>query len=90
MPPVIDRNKCVGCGTCATICTMDVFSHPSGGAPNNGSPGDGPAGNGSGGDGSAPSVLYPEECWHCTACVQDCKRQAIRLRLPIPYRLLWK
>ncbi|PWL60457.1 MAG: ferredoxin, partial [Desulfovibrionaceae bacterium] len=20
MPPVIDRNKCVGCGTCADIC----------------------------------------------------------------------
>lgn len=85
MPPVIDRDKCVGCGTCATICTMDVFSHPSAG-----NQGDGTPGEGSSGDGSAPSVLYPEECWHCTACVQDCKREAIRLRLPIPYRLLWK
>lgn len=25
MPPVIDESKCVGCGICAQICTMDVF-----------------------------------------------------------------
>lgn len=70
MPPVIDKNKCVGCGTCAAVCTMDVFSHPGGGTP--------------------PIVLYPEECWHCTACEMDCGQNAIRLRVPIPYRLLWK
>ena len=25
MPPVIDREKCSGCGTCAEICPTDVF-----------------------------------------------------------------
>ena len=25
MPPVIIQNKCTKCGTCAKICTMDVF-----------------------------------------------------------------
>ncbi len=25
MPPVIDRNKCVGCGTCADICNSNIF-----------------------------------------------------------------
>ena len=25
MPPIIDRNKCVGCGTCADICNSNIF-----------------------------------------------------------------
>ena len=25
MPPVIDEEKCIKCGTCARICGMDVF-----------------------------------------------------------------
>jgi len=25
MPPVIDREKCSGCGICADICPTDVF-----------------------------------------------------------------
>ncbi|WP_295640361.1 ferredoxin family protein [uncultured Mailhella sp.] len=25
MPPVIDPQKCVGCGTCADICNSDIF-----------------------------------------------------------------
>lgn len=25
MPPVIDETKCIGCGTCADICCMDVI-----------------------------------------------------------------
>lgn len=25
MPPIIDRNKCVGCGICADICNSDIF-----------------------------------------------------------------
>ena len=25
MPPVIDQNRCVGCGTCADICNSDIF-----------------------------------------------------------------
>ena len=25
MPPIIDRSKCVGCGTCADICNSNIF-----------------------------------------------------------------
>lgn len=25
MPPVIDKNKCIGCTTCAQICPLDVY-----------------------------------------------------------------
>ncbi len=32
-----------------------------------------------------PVVSYPEECWHCNACVLDCPKEgAIRLRIPSP------
>lgn len=27
MPPIIDRNKCIGCGTCADICNSHIFVH---------------------------------------------------------------
>lgn len=27
MPPVIDEQKCIGCGVCADICPLQVFSH---------------------------------------------------------------
>ncbi len=38
-----------------------------------------------------PSVTYPEECWHCNACVFVCPVEgAIRLRLPLPLMLLYK
>jgi adenylylsulfate reductase, subunit B len=35
-----------------------------------------------------PEILFPEECWHCNACVLDCPGDAIRLRMPINYNLL--
>ena len=25
MPPIIDQNKCTGCGICVDVCTEDVF-----------------------------------------------------------------
>ena len=33
-----------------------------------------------------PQVAYPEECWHCNACVAD--SQAVKLRLPLNYMVL--
>lgn len=35
-----------------------------------------------------PVVRYPEECWHCRACVMDCPAQAIELRYPLPMMML--
>ncbi|WP_304048323.1 4Fe-4S dicluster domain-containing protein [Desulfovibrio piger] len=35
-----------------------------------------------------PEIIYGEECWHCNACVLDCKTCAITLRIPINYMLL--
>lgn len=37
---------------------------------------------------SVPKVAFPEECWHCRACVLDCPAQAICLRYPLPLMLL--
>ena len=38
-----------------------------------------------------PVVTYPDECWHCNACVLDCPKEgAIRLRIPLPMMLLYK
>lgn len=30
-----------------------------------------------------PIVLYPEECWFCGACVEECERDAIRMTQPL-------
>lgn len=35
-----------------------------------------------------PVVKFPRECWHCNACVLDCPKHAISLRVPLPYMLL--
>ena len=38
-----------------------------------------------------PKVTYPEECWHCNACVMECKIDgAIKLRIPLPLMVLYK
>jgi adenylylsulfate reductase subunit B len=39
--------------------------------------------------GGYPTVKYPFECWHCNACVLDCKKEAITLRVPLPSSLLY-
>jgi adenylylsulfate reductase subunit B len=67
MPPVINASNCVGCGTCADICPMDVFTWSKG---------------------NVPVVQYGEECWHCNACVMDCPKEAVSLRIPMNYMLL--
>lgn len=38
--------------------------------------------------GNPPVVKYPEECWHCNACVLDCPASAITLRIPLPAMML--
>ncbi len=37
-----------------------------------------------------PVVAYPDECWHCGACMMDCKFDALRLNLPIWMRPVGK
>lgn len=38
-----------------------------------------------------PVVNYPDECWHCSACVEECPVDgAIRLRIPLPMMVLYK
>ena len=70
MPPVINEDKCIGCGICADICNYDVyFGYEMG---------------------KIPSITYPDECWHCNACVLDCPEDAISLRIPLPAMLLYK
>ena len=72
MPPVINKEKCVGCQICADICPVCVFALPgkeTGKVP--------------------PEILFPDECWHCNACVLDCTADAITLRIPINYNLLY-
>lgn len=33
--------------------------------------------------GQIPVIAYPDECWHCYACVIECKNGAIEMRIPI-------
>ena len=36
-----------------------------------------------------PVIHYPEECWHCNACVFDCPKNAITLRIPVPANMVF-
>ncbi|HIV67182.1 MAG TPA: ferredoxin family protein [Candidatus Mailhella excrementigallinarum] len=33
--------------------------------------------------GTVPAVTYPDECWHCNACVMECPAGAVELRIPM-------
>lgn len=70
MPPIINKEKCTGCGVCADICPLQVFRHDAA-------------------VDKHPVVQRPYECWHCNACVLDCKTKAIELRLPLTHMLLY-
>ena len=41
-------------------------------------------------EGETPVVSYPQECYHCAACVIDCPTEAIKLRIPLPAMILYK
>jgi len=71
MPPVINKDRCTGCGVCAAICPQDVFYGSE--------------------KKKTPVITYPEECWHCNACVLDCPEEgAISLRIPLPMLMCYK
>ena len=41
--------------------------------------------------GEPPIVLYPDECWFCGTCVEDCPVPgAIRMEHPLNQRVGWK
>jgi NAD-dependent dihydropyrimidine dehydrogenase PreA subunit len=43
--------------------------------------------------GKPPIVLYPDECWYCGCCVQECPSGdagAIYLNWPLTLRMRWK
>jgi len=41
--------------------------------------------------GKAPIVLYPDECWFCGSCVEECPQPgAIRMEHPLNQRVGWK
>ena len=33
-------------------------------------------------DDDIPYLKYPEECWHCGSCRQDCPDEAIQIEFP--------
>jgi adenylylsulfate reductase subunit B len=41
-------------------------------------------------DGNVPVVSYPEFCFHCNCCVEECPAEAIYLRIPLTEMLLFK
>ncbi len=40
--------------------------------------------------GKPPIVLYPDECWFCGACVEQCPKGANKLNHPLNMRICWK
>lgn len=68
MPPVISKEKCIVCKTCAEICPLDVLKFDK--------------------NSKDIKVRYPDECWHCRACVIDCPTNAIHMRYPLSHFML--
>ena len=41
--------------------------------------------------GEPPILLYPDECWFCGCCVEDCPRPgAIKMEHPLNQKVGWK
>ena len=34
------------------------------------------------------AVRYPDECWHCRACVLECPQKAVTMRYPLSHFIL--
>jgi adenylylsulfate reductase subunit B len=75
MPPIIDKTKCDGCvGREYQICREHCVTDVFLGSQ----------------QGKQPIVAYPDECFHENACVLDCPKQAIKLRIPLPMSVVYK
>jgi adenylylsulfate reductase, subunit B len=69
MPPVIDYEKCIACHKCVELCTEDVFFSDKKQAKSKK---------------EKPVVSYPEACFHCNLCVEECPVPgALRLKIPL-------
>jgi len=70
MPPVINDDKCIACYKCVELCTEDVFFSDK--IPVKGKKRE------------KPAVSYPEACFHCNLCVEECPVPgALRLQIPL-------
>jgi len=68
MPPVIDTDKCDACvGRDYQICVEHCITDAFMGSE----------------PGKTPIVSHPSECWYENACVIDCPKEAITLRIPL-------
>ena len=75
MPPIINYETCEACGTCVNICSEDVFF--------------GTKGFGKG-KGVKPVITYPDICWHCNNCVNECPTNSITLLIPLSMHIAYR
>ena len=75
MPPIIDKTKCDGCASRDyQLCVEHCPTDVFLGSKK----------------GQPPNVAYPKECFYENACVLDCPKQAITLRIPLPMTVVYK
>jgi adenylylsulfate reductase subunit B len=75
MPPIIDTNKCDGCANRDyQICVEHCPTDVFLGSK----------------QGQPPMVNFPNECFYENACVFDCPKKAIELRIPLQMTVVYK